>query len=152
MKKIFLLSKSYYDETGEIKYDHGGTRSVTLNLKNNYAVKKTRKVNNANYCEYMVWNRHKNDEFGKFLCPIIDITEDYSVLLMKIAKPLYKKNLFTDEEYAKYCDEYNKIMDEIEKNYPGSKNSKDMIRYANFGVYENRVVIIDYAGLFTVMK
>jgi hypothetical protein len=106
---------------------------------------KTHRKNNktANKVEYDIYCKLKNDiDIGKYLCPIIDITNDYQYLYMKKAILLKKKN-FTEEEYIKYEIKSKKIEEDFMKKY-----NKFFLRSVNYGIVDDNVVIIDYAGKY----
>jgi hypothetical protein len=138
-----------YDENKKVKLGeligHGHTRTV-FNHPNmeNVVIKTHRKMNTtANKVEYDIYCKLKdNNDFGKYLCPILAITDDYQYLYMKKAKLLKRKN-FTEEEFAKYELKKNELEEDLKKKY-----EKYFLRSVNYGIIDDNVVIIDYASKF----
>lgn len=121
----------------------GSTRAAyTCNINNDIIIKIVRKDKYifANRLEYDIWKKFENTEYSKFFCPIMGISEDGKYLIMKRAIKLTQLN-FTEDEMAKYLEEFNIIRNEIKF---FCKKMRDIVIH-NFGIYNNKVVCIDYA-------
>ena len=123
------------------KIGSGATRAVfECKTDNDIVIKISKKGNDENMLEYKIWKKYENSKFANFLCPVIAISKDGKTLIMKRAKKICK-NHFTEEEEKKYIEEYENTKKIIIKFC--SKITD--FRISNFCVYQNRVVMIDFA-------
>jgi hypothetical protein len=95
---------------------------------------------NENNLEYLIWKKYENKSFSKYLCPILEISNNKKFLVMKKALRISKKN-FNDEQLKKLNEDYEKVKREM-LDYCSKLVD---LKLSNFGVYDNRVVMIDYA-------
>jgi hypothetical protein len=121
----------------------GSTRAAFIcTINDSIIIKMVRKekYTYANKLEYDIWKKYENTEYSKYFCPILGISYDNKYLIMKKATKIIKNN-FTDEEFLKYENEFNAVKNELKTRF---RKIRDIVIH-NFGIYENRVVCIDYA-------
>jgi hypothetical protein len=124
------------------KIGNGFTRRVFSHKYDENIVIKMIKKNdyNENNLEYLIWKKYENKAFSKYLCPVLEISNNKKFLIMKKALRISKKN-FNEDELKKLNEEYEKVKREM---LDFCSKLVDL-KLSNFAVYENRVVMIDYA-------
>ena len=117
----------------QIQKFSGFTRDVSVN--GDYVFKTPRSINgyNANKQEYETWI-NAGEESRKFLCPVVSMIMDGSLLVMRRAKCF--------DSYEE-LDEVKSDLGYSEDDYDGF--TSDLHR-GNFGIYDGRLVLIDYGG------
>jgi hypothetical protein len=126
----------------------GSTRAAfTCNINDSVIIKMVRKekYTYANKLEYDIWKKYENTEYSKYFCPILGISDDHKYLIMKKAKKITQQN-FTEDEILKYQNEFNIIKNELKK---FCSKMRDIVIH-NFGIYEDKIVCIDYAHVKNV--
>lgn len=106
----------------------GCTRWVYAHLQDPSLVIKVHKPNRKffNALEWQIWNRYKDEEFGKYLCPCVEFPHsDY--LIMARCNPVHAEDTM-------YKDLVRKLQ--------GYK--LEDLKPANCGVYQGRCVLLDY--------
>jgi hypothetical protein len=96
--------------------------SPNLAKLNESDCKKAADGHNPNLREWQLWQKYKDTDYRLVLCPCVCISEDYQFLVMK-------KALKSVQIWA-----WKLPRGEI----------KDYKHFKNWGIYENRAVIIDY--------
>ena len=117
----------------------GGSRKVFENINDPTTVIKVLKTNkeknkllSANKIEWNIWNKYRDTEIEKYLCPCISISDDTVYLIQKKAK------LIEPGKHHKRSNQIWKLLPDDIKNLP------DSMWYKNWGILDNRYVIIDY--------
>jgi len=117
----------------------GGNRKVFENVKDPTTVikvlktkKEKNKLLSANKIEWNIWNKYKDTEIEKYLCPCISISDDTVYLIQKKAK------LIQPGKHHKRSKQIWNLLPEDIKKLP------DSMWYRNWGILDNRYVIIDY--------
>ena len=117
----------------------GSNRTVHRHLNNNdFVIKvqrpKTLKKNKVlnNIMEWSIWEQYSNTKYEKLFCPCIEISEDGIYLIQR-----YAKVLSPGKHLKRSRSQWNQLPSLI-KNYPDSR------WYNNWGMLEDRYVIIDY--------
>lgn len=117
----------------------GGVRKVFENKEDPTTVikvlktkKEKRKVLTSNEIEWNLWNKYKGSEFEQFLCPCVAISDDKIFLVQKKARMISP-----GKNYKRSRAIWKQLPAEI-RNLPDSR------WYKNWGILEDRYVIVDY--------